>query len=322
METKIALPHCKMENIPVIGGFVISRAQKDLARIMEAAPDMDQAFLDALTAKQETVKVLVRPREKTAEMKEVTRGMYAVMDELKPRLNLLDIKLQRAGQQLGKPADAFGLVAIRSHIRSRNAEAVIADMELLLHDLDANMHVLETKGFTAAMREEFVSAANAIFLLNGQQNEKMDERAELTQDNKLTISDYWKGISELMVTGRLLYHDDPVKLKEYTFAVLHRRVGGGNPGSQGGSNDETLGSLSVTATSKSSGLPIEGALLSVLNTSISDYTAADGEAVAEGIAPGKVAFSLAKAGFKTLTQSDIVIKAGKQTEVDMELEEE
>ena len=60
METKIALPHCKMENIPVIGGFVISRAQKDLARIMEAAPDMDQKYLDALTAKQETVKEIGR----------------------------------------------------------------------------------------------------------------------------------------------------------------------------------------------------------------------------------------------------------------------
>ncbi len=310
-----------MENIPVIGGFVISRAQKDLARIMEAAPDMDQPYLDTLTAKQEIVKALVRPREKTAEMKAVTRYMYTVMDELRPRLNLLEIKLQRAGQLLTKPAEAFGLGNIRRHIRSRNAEAMVAALELLLHDLDTNIKILESKGFTAAMREEFVSAANAIFLLNGQQNEKMDERAELTQENKLTISDYWKGISELMATGRLLYRDDPVKLKEYTFAVLHRRVGGGNSGSQGGGSDETQGSLSVTATSKSSGLPVEGALLSVLDTTITDLSGADGEAVAEGLAPGKVGIRLAKAGYKTHTQSDIVIKAGKQTEVDVEMEE-
>jgi hypothetical protein len=321
MDTKIVLPQCKTENISVIGGFVLTRAEKDLAEINQAAPDINQAYLDALKVKQETVRIMVRPAEKTGEMKEVTKNMYATMRGLRTKLNLFEIKLNRAASQLKKPPKAFGLSILRKHLKNQKAEGVLSALELLLHEIDANAAALEAKGFTQAMRDEFTTALNSINADNGLQNVKLDERGELTLDNKLIISDFWKGISDIMGVGRLLYKDNPIKLKEYTFAVLNRRVGStaGTP-STPDTSDETTGMLSVTTTNKATGEAIEGVLITVINTAITDETDEDGEGYVDGITPGKVSISLAKAGFVEALVNDIVIKAGEETEQVVEME--
>jgi hypothetical protein len=60
-----------MEEIPVIGRFVLDNVQRDLADFTQAAPDIDQAYLDNLSAKQDVVNSLVTRAEKTAELKVV-----------------------------------------------------------------------------------------------------------------------------------------------------------------------------------------------------------------------------------------------------------
>jgi len=53
--------------------------------------------------------------------------------------------------------------------------------------------------------------------------------------------DYWRDIAELMSIGKLLYANNPVKKKEYTFASLRSRVRKKNkkaaPGSYGVADD-------------------------------------------------------------------------------------
>ena len=292
METKISLPNYKMEDIPVIGGFVITRAEKDLTEITEAAPDIDKAFIDRLKEKKETVR------------------------------KLFEIKLNRAASQLKNPPQAFGLSNLRSQIRKRKAEGTLAALELMLHEVDANAAALEAKGFTKEMRDEYSAAIQAIDLDNDLQNEKMDERGELTMENKVIISDFWKGITELMVTGRLLYKDNPAKRKEYTFAVLHRRVGAtrtkaGTPDNISG---ETTGMLSVTTTNKATGDALEGVQITVINRGITAETDDDGEGYADGLPAGKASISLVKQGFVDAFVNDIEIKQGEETEIDVEME--
>jgi hypothetical protein len=321
METKIVLPRGKKENIPVLGGFIIARAKKDLAEITAAAPDITIEYLDDLDAKKELVRALVQPIEKTGEMKEVTKHMYATMDNLKLKLNMFEIKLNRAQSQLNKPVAAFGLSNMRKHISKRNAEGLLTALQLMLREIAANKAALEAKGFTVAMQAEFEAAITSINADNEMQNEKFDERGELTLENKLVISNFWKGISDIMEIGRLLYKDNPVKLKEYTFTELYRRVGGtgGTPATPG-TTDETTGMLSVTTTNKATGEAIEGVLITVINTGITDETDEDGEGYADGITPGKVSISLVKAGFVDALVNDIVIKAGEETELAVEME--
>jgi hypothetical protein len=322
METKIVLPRGRKENIPVLGGFVIARAEKDLAEITQVASDIDQPFLDALKGKQEIVRVMVRPSEKTGELKEVTRIMYSVMDGLKPKVDLFEIRLKRAASQLTKPISAFGLSTLRKHLNRHKTEGVLYSLELLLHEIDANTDALEAKGFTPAMRTEFSDAIKQLNDANDLQNDKLDERGELTLENKMVISDFWKGISDIMAVGRLLYKDNPVKLKEYTFVVLSKRVGGNNRPDVvvPDTNNETTGMLSVTITNKVTGEAIEGVVVSVINRDITDESDEDGEAYVDGIPVGKASISLLKAGFIDAIVNDIEIKSGETTEMDVEME--
>ena len=224
MGTTGTLPNCKFEEIPVLGGFIVDRVEKDLADFTNASPDIDQAFVDAVKAKQANVAALVTFGEKTGELKELTKTLYSVMDNLKPKLDLLEIKLKRGAAQLGKPVSAFGLPKLRANIKAKNAEGLLAGLALLLREIDNNTAALQAKGFTAAMRQEFATDLAAIGTYNKQQNEIMDQRGELTAENKAVLIDYWRDISELLSIGKLLYANNPVKKKEYTFASLRPRV--------------------------------------------------------------------------------------------------
>ena len=224
MGTTGTLPNCKFEEIPVLGGFIVDRVEKDLADFTKASPDIDQAFVDTVKAKQANVAALVTFGEKTGELKELTKTLYAGMDNLKPKLDLLEIKLKRGAAQLGKPIAAFGLPKLRANIKAKNAEGLLGNLALLLREIDNNTAALQAKGFTAAMREEFVADLASIGTSNKQQNEKMNQRSELSAENKAVLLDYWRDIAELMSIGKLLYANNPIKKKEYTFASLRPRV--------------------------------------------------------------------------------------------------
>ena len=224
MGTIGTLPNYKLEEIPVIGGFIIDRVEKDLAAFTGASPDIDQSFIDILKVKQENVTTMVTRNEKTGEIKAITKALHASMDSLKPRLDLLEIKLKRAGVQLAKPIAAFGLPKLRANIKSKNAEGSLAGLALLLREIDNNTAALQAKGFTAAMREEFAALLASISSYNKLQNEKIDERGELSAENNAMLLDYWRDIAELMSIGKLLYKDNAVKKKEYTFTALRPRL--------------------------------------------------------------------------------------------------
>jgi hypothetical protein len=224
MNSTTALPNCKTEEIPVIGQFVLDNVQRDLPDFTSAAPDIDQGYIDNQTAKQAVINALVTRTEKTGELKVVTQSLHDRMDGLKPKLDLFEVKLKRAADQLATPIAEFGLPKLRTNIRKRNAEALLTDLAVLLREIDSNIHALEAKGFTAAMRQEFVDDRIFIDSHNRQQNTLMNQRSELTAENKALLLDYWHDIAELMSVGKLIFKNDKVKAKEYTFTNLHSRV--------------------------------------------------------------------------------------------------
>ncbi|MFZ4546536.1 MAG: hypothetical protein ACOYN4_03840, partial [Bacteroidales bacterium] len=113
---------------------------------------------------------------------------------------------------------------LRANIKKRNAEATLASLAVLLREIDNNTAALEAKGFTAAMKQEFVDGRTFIDSHNRDQNTLMNLRSELTAENKALLLDYWRDIAELMGIGKLIYKSDQVKAKEYTFTNLRPRV--------------------------------------------------------------------------------------------------
>jgi len=224
MNSTKALPNCKTEEIPFIGQFVLDNVQRDLSDFTSAAPDIDQDYLDKQAAKQAIINALVTRAEKTGELKVATQSLYDRMDSLKPKLDLFEIKLKRAAEQIAKPVAEFGLPKLRANIKKRNAEATFASLAVLLREIDSNTPALEAKGFTAAMRQEIVDDRTFIDSHNRLQNTLMNQRSELSADNNALLLDYWRDIAELIGIGKLIYKNDTVKAKEYTFTNLCTRV--------------------------------------------------------------------------------------------------
>jgi hypothetical protein len=72
MATVSGLSNCKKEEVPVIDRFVLNNMQRNLHLFNQASPDIDQAYPDALIAKQDVEDDLVTRYEKTGRLKVFT----------------------------------------------------------------------------------------------------------------------------------------------------------------------------------------------------------------------------------------------------------
>lgn len=216
----------KMEDIPVVGEFIIHSAEEDLAAINHATTDIDQAWLDGLRVKCERVKKRVPPLTKTSELKEVTRRLYKRMDDLRTELNMLEVKLLRAEDTLSIGLKGFGLSAIRKKISVKDTEGLLFAMTGMLQQVDANRAALEAKGFTEEQRAWFSAEMAEIRRGNELQQRMIAGRNGLTAANVILINDFWDDVSELAKIGRLVFKHDRARRMSYTLRALRHEVGG------------------------------------------------------------------------------------------------
>jgi hypothetical protein len=267
--------NCSNEEAPVIGGFVLDRALLDVDDLRAVATDITTTYLTGLKADRDIIMGLVRPRKKTDELAAITRRLYAGEDELKQKLNIVEIQLDRAKADLLKPVSKFGLVKLYAAIRKRNAEGVISLLGELIGDLNENTAALTAKGFTVAQRDRLVDLKSEIDEANSEQNTKIAERSELTAANVHQINVFWEQITGIMKTGRLLYKDNPEKRKEYTFAVLKKRVNA----------TRRKGEVNVLALDEVTGNPLAGADASLKRKAGTDMIKSVKRSEADGVVP-------------------------------------
>jgi hypothetical protein len=324
MGTLVIDANCKLAEIPVIGGFVIDGALEDVAKIHEVAKDVDEAFLQGVKAKQVLVESLVQPVTLTAELKTVTKRVKETMDGLRPKLNVLEVQLIRAGGELNISVADFGLKAIRKCISKKDAEGTLAALAATLTQVDKNNAALEAKGMTPAQRALFSTAEESLRTDNAMQEQIIRSRGLLTAENVATINNYWADVTAVMKIGRLIFKDDPARLKEYTFTALRRRVNAEHRPAEDGTStgEETKGAISGTATNKVSGKPEAEVNMMLLNTDKSDMTDEDGECYLDGVTAGKYSVKFVKTGFIEVLFEDVAVTAGEETELDAEMEAE
>lgn len=221
--------NCSNEDVPVISGFVIDQATTDQPELVTVASDITPSYLTSLRATRDVIMELVMPRKLTLDLAEKTQLLRTREDEVKQKVNIIEIQLNRAKAGLTKPVKAFGLIKLYKDIRNANTEGVLAGMRDLIADLEENKTALMAKGFVKAQSDWLVAEKANIDSINNQQNVLISQRGELTAANILQINNFWDEISGLMQVGRLFYKQQPEKQKEYTFAVLKRRVNASHP---------------------------------------------------------------------------------------------
>ena len=312
---------CRMEEVPVIGDMALTSAERDQQHIVTFVPDFTPAFFASIRAKQTAIENMVQPGKMTAERKAITTALYANMDEVKEKLTMLEIQISRA-KGLTVDADSFNLSDIRKNISSRNAEGVMQSMRYTFALVDDNFDALKLKGMTDGQKAYFATKIEQIKDQNALQASLASNRRSLTQENINTINAYWAEIMDVMNTCKLVYKGNAAKTKDYTFTALRQQVRAASKKSAMATDPttpETTGSITATVTDKTTGDPLEGVTMLILDTEISDVSDADGDAYLDEVAVGEYTLSFSKTGFAQLLFTKTQVLPGDDTELQAEM---
>lgn len=215
----------RIEEIPVLGGFIKNSFVRDQADFLAYSPDFNPAYLKNYLKKLEAVESLVNPIKLTRELSMITERIYSNLIALRPLLNRLEGYINRSAATLTIAPKDFGIKEVRAKITSRNVEATLNNLKILLENVDNNFQALKAKGYSEAARKEIAALQKAIKDDNLAQNVKLDERESHVRTNIVVFNDLWDQMTDIMDTGKRIYKSvDAVRAKDYTLTSLKKRL--------------------------------------------------------------------------------------------------
>lgn len=215
----------RIEEVPVLGGFIKNSFIRDQKDFTAYSPDFNKKYLDSYSAKLEAVETLVNPIKLTKELSVITERIYNNLVALRPLLNRLEGYTNRANGSLTIAPKDFGIKEVRAKITSRNVEATLNNLKILLENVDNNIDALKAKGYSDDARTEIGTIQKAIKDDNQAQNVKLDEREAHVRTNIKTLNELWDQMSDIMDSGKRIYKSvDAVKAKDYTLTSLKKRI--------------------------------------------------------------------------------------------------
>ena len=174
----------RIEELPVVGGFLFTSFERDFTDFSGYSPDFNQAYKDNFTVKLEAADEIVNPKGLQKELKKVTDRMYATIDGMRPKLNLLEGYVNRAADNLNMLPGDFGIKPVRDKISNKDQEALLQAMKDLIKNVDDNFAALEAKGLTQAGKDNIVATRQSIKDDNQLQNKLLNDRSELVDENE------------------------------------------------------------------------------------------------------------------------------------------
>jgi hypothetical protein len=135
------------------------------------------------------------------------------------------------------PAD-FGLTALRKAVNSKDVEGVLKNLHLVLSNIDKYKDNLASQGLKEDLIALFSESSGSIAEAKQAQYEIERNRKTIVQNNASLFNTMNDQLTEILATGKILYKDnDPVKLQEYTFSELKKRVRKGTSSAPSGQEE-------------------------------------------------------------------------------------
>lgn len=217
--------NCKMEDVPVITGFVLKSMENDKVDFLAYSPVFADPFMDNVQSKQAVCMELVKPKDVVKQQKVITQQIAEKLNELRVSLNPVEGYLKLAANTLDIQVADFGLRDLRTDISKSNVEGVISESQSLIASLKRNEATLQTKGLKLEMVVALTALVAEITSLNQQQNNLKNKRSRVASDNIKDFNDLWDILGTILDAGRAMYRgSDDVKLREYTLSNLLKRV--------------------------------------------------------------------------------------------------
>lgn len=217
--------NCKMEDVPVITGFVLTSMENDKVDFLAFSPTFADPFMDNVRAKRIECIELVKSKDVVKQQKAITHQISVKLGELRVSLNPIEGYLKLANGSLDIQLADFGLNDLRKDISKENVEGVISESQSFVTNLKRNEAVLQAIGLKTEMITGLTNQVTEIALLNQQQNDLKNKRSRVANDNIKEFNDLWGMFTSILNAGRAMYRGvSDVKLKEYTLSSLLKRV--------------------------------------------------------------------------------------------------
>lgn len=217
----------RIEEMPVIGKFLYDSYNRDEADFAAYSPDFNAAYKTNFAEKLDAVENIVNPKKLIAELKKITKGMYANIEKLRPIMNNLEGYVNRVDEEdLTILPEDFGIKPVRDNISNKDQEELLENLKVVLQNVDDNLAALQAKGWDDEQDTELRDLRDSIKDDNAAQNLKMDEREAKVQANMGTLNELWVIMSDVMDTGRVRLYKfkNPEKAGDYTLDKLKNRI--------------------------------------------------------------------------------------------------
>lgn len=214
---------CRIEEVPVIGGFIIN-SMTPIADFTGYSPDYNAAFVTQANADLASIETLINPKQLTAELKVITKRIYANEDILRSKIDALEGYINRAtGLTIGKKD--FGVSSVRTKNNSGDIEGLVAALTFLLNNVGNNIAAIQAKGYTPAQNTALTALRDNFKSDNQAQNAKINERNNKVTSNYIKINAFWDKIVDICDVAKRIYKSNaPNRLDDFTMAKLIKRV--------------------------------------------------------------------------------------------------
>jgi vacuolar-type H+-ATPase subunit D/Vma8 len=223
MSTKIF--SCKIEDIPVLGEFIVNSAEKDIDDFNSYSPLFTIDYLATVRSKIDVCKELVKSSVVAKELKSVTRKLYEESNNLRIKVNSLEGYLKLGSENLDIAVKDTGIKTVRANISKHNIEGLVANMQTTMVAVKRNLPALEAQGLKQTLIDEIETKVREINSLNEKQNGLISKRNRLTDTNIEKFNDLWNSLKPILNAAKAIYRGvDEVKLKDYTVTQLKKRI--------------------------------------------------------------------------------------------------
>jgi hypothetical protein len=216
---------CKNEELPVIGGYLSYSLKRDLVSFTGLSPKFNEDYVLLFDERINVCSSLVDAKEETSELKLITQRLYGSFGQATEMMNVLTFYIKQAKNAIPIPLSDFGIQLLRDRISRKDAEGILQNLHIVISQTQHYQNTLLEQGMPDTFVEQLHLLHAAIANDNQKQYETLRRRRELVENNTNTLNDLYAQILEICEAGKLLFRGkEPVKLQEYTFSELLKRV--------------------------------------------------------------------------------------------------
>jgi hypothetical protein len=214
----------RQEELPVAGEILLQLLIRDRNKFEGFSTEYNDEFIASVKNQINIVRDVTQSVTLTAIIKKITEDLYQNMDNVLPKLNLIQAYAQKANKTLNIKASGFGVKEAKKMIRIRNVEGYSVKISVINQNIANNLEALKAKDYKETIGTEIQEKSTVIYDLNLKQEQKLSERKQLVVDNNGEFTVLWEMLSDISKMGKLLMKEDSSKAEEYMFSNILKQV--------------------------------------------------------------------------------------------------